>query len=167
MKMKYDPLIFSSALLLYLIQEAFYLILRKGLLALGALIEFIGHFIIYEIFGEIHAMELDFEVLYELEILILTIVTQKVVLDYPHFLFLPRDDLLKRPGSGHGVFTLSFPFLQYFFWDMIRDRKWGSYSCACEWTPAHRRFRSSYYRPGAIQTEWAVGILPPIAALGR
>jgi hypothetical protein len=85
--------------------------------------EFIGQFVIDEIFGEVHAMELDFEVVDEPEILVLAIVTQKVFLNNLHF-FLPlRDQFLERPESGHWVFTLSYPFLQYFFGDMIRDRK--------------------------------------------
>jgi hypothetical protein len=59
--------------------------------------ELVGQFVIDEISGEVHAVKPDFEVVDELKILILTIVTQKVVLENLHFLFLLRDHFLEKP----------------------------------------------------------------------
>jgi hypothetical protein len=80
------------------------------------LIELVGQFVIDEIFGEIHAMKLDFEVVDELEVLILATVTQKVVLDNLHFLFLLRDQFLKSPVSGFGF----LPCLCHFYNTFLR-----------------------------------------------
>jgi hypothetical protein len=137
------------------------------------LVELFGQFVIDEILGEIHPMKTDFKIVDELEVFILTTVTQKVVLENLHFLSLLRDQFLEGPISGHWVFTLSPPFLQYFFPEVrlpasrrgASPASWvsrgygglfSSRQAFAQWlwdgTKAHHNNVGLWCRPGALNT---------------
>jgi hypothetical protein len=56
----------------------------KGLVALGALVYLISQLLVNQFIREIDAIEADREVIYELEIFILAVVTEEIVMNEIH-----------------------------------------------------------------------------------